>query len=78
MTGKSMRKMYHDVKKELDVGRIEYLMKEVSPASNKEGDAAASSSADVNTSHANKTEMRRLLESMKKSARDIDTASQNM
>ena len=73
MTGKSMRKMYHDVKKELDVGRIEHLMKEVSPATNQE---AAASSSEVNTSQANKTEMRRLLESMKKSARDIDSTSQ--
>ena len=32
-TGKSTRKMYFDVKKELDVARIEHLMKEVSPAS---------------------------------------------
>ena len=60
--------MYYDVKKELDVARIEHLMKEISPASNAESSAKQS----INTSLANKTEMRRLLESMKKNGSKFD------
>ena len=71
VTGKSARKMYYDVKKELDVARIEHLMKHVSPASNVEvpNDAASSSVNSQSKMKNDKTEMRRLLETMKKSAR---------
>ena len=44
----SHRKMYFDVKKELDVARIEQLMNKVSPASPYESSAKASKNSQMN------------------------------
>ena len=66
------RKMYFDVKKELDVARIESLIKQVSPARiTTETSARASNASKLQS--VNQTEMRKMLDSMKKQGSKLDS-----
>ena len=63
--------MYYDIKKELDVARIESLMKLVSPAASHTSSDAEALSSDIKASNAtskvhevNQNELRRMLDSM--------------
>jgi len=63
--------MYFNVKKELDVARIESLIKQVSPARKTETSARASNASKLQ--EVNQTEMRKMLDSMKKQGSKLDS-----
>lgn len=67
------RKMYFDVKKELDVARIESLIKQVSPARITTETSARASNASSKLQSVNQTEMRKMLDSMKKQGSKLDS-----
>ena len=67
------RKTYFDVKKELDVARIESLIKQVSPARITTETSARASNASSKLQSVNQTEMRKMLDSMKKQGSKLDS-----
>lgn len=65
--------MYFDVKKELDVARIESLIKQVSPARKQTTETSARASNASKLGSVNQTEMRKMLDSMKKQGSKLDS-----